>query len=168
MWIFFAIRRGAVPLKNFSRPCRDYSDQSSQPRTKRPGLNSDVPVGTGLGSKQPGNGPMIFPSLRPGLIQNQSSALKRACVRPWAESVFHVSTGRRGRLRSTWFRAYGSPHGRPHSGAGGIMMGIPTPPFRAGLTFSGRPSGPRRTKFGNAVLIPSKACCFTNKNVPRA
>jgi hypothetical protein len=25
----------------------------------------------------------------------------------------------------------------------GIMMGIPTQPFRAGLTFSGRPSGPR-------------------------
>jgi hypothetical protein len=29
------------------------------------------------------------------------------------------------------------------AGAGGIMMGIPTQPFRAGLTFSGRPSGPR-------------------------
>jgi hypothetical protein len=28
------------------------------------------------------------------------------------------------------------------AGAGGIMMGIPTQPFRAGLTFSGRPSGP--------------------------
>jgi len=25
----------------------------------------------------------------------------------------------------------------------GIMAGIPTQPFRAGLTFSGRPSGPR-------------------------
>jgi hypothetical protein len=25
----------------------------------------------------------------------------------------------------------------------GIMMGIPTQPFRAGLTFSGRPSGPQ-------------------------
>ena len=30
-----------------------------------------------------------------------------------------------------------------HAGALGIMMGIPTQPFRAGLTFSGRPSGPR-------------------------
>jgi hypothetical protein len=30
-----------------------------------------------------------------------------------------------------------------HAGAGRIMMGIPTQPFRAGLTFSGRPSGPR-------------------------
>jgi hypothetical protein len=29
------------------------------------------------------------------------------------------------------------------AGAGGIMMGTPTQPFRAGLTFSGQPSGPR-------------------------
>jgi hypothetical protein len=29
------------------------------------------------------------------------------------------------------------------AGAGGIVVGTPTQPFRAGLTFSGRPSGPR-------------------------
>jgi hypothetical protein len=34
--------------------------------------------------------------------------------------------------------------GAPTAGRGGqIMLGMPTQPFRAGLTFSGRPSGPR-------------------------
>ncbi len=43
-----------------------------------------------------------------------------------------------------------------HAGAGGagkIVMGMPTQPFRAGQTFSGRPSGPRGIWSPEAIVL---------------
>ena len=40
-----------------------------------------------------------------------------------------------------------------------IMMGIPTQPFRAGLTFSGRPSGPRWDLRGERAADAGRKAC---------
>jgi hypothetical protein len=53
------------------------------------------------------------------------------------------------------------------AGAGKIVMGMPTQPFRAGLTFSGRPSGPRGIwSQRQSFSLPYKAQIFVGLQRP--